>query len=127
MKEDIKQAIIKHGENVKIFFNLDNTIDTIKLCKSLRRLEKEAYKISLDYCNIGIDEDILNKKTEEVLKKLDKILNFKKQKIKVFINYDARGYSLKIDSDIHRDKIREINFYQDFGGYGIIAPDFNNG
>ncbi len=42
----------------------------------------------------------------------------------IIINYDSRGYCLKI-SDKYMIK-HNVNLYRDFGGYGIIAPDFNN-
>jgi len=43
--------------------------------------------------------------------------------VRVFHNYDARGYALKIEFE-DTDK-RRYEIYRDWGGYGIIAPDFN--
>ena len=44
----------------------------------------------------------------------------------VFINYDARGYTLKIKSE-YVAKLRQDgkNIFTDFGGYGILAPQFD--
>lgn len=42
---------------------------------------------------------------------------------KVFVNGDPRGYTLKID-DKYKDKMHKAGVYRDWGGYGIIAPDF---
>ena len=75
-------------------------------------------------CNGEIDET--DKEWEErdnyFLDRIDKLLNFKKQKIPVFLNGDPRGYTIKIKDDFVR--INNLNIYRDWGGYGIIAPAF---
>ena len=38
----------------------------------------------------------------------------------MFFNFDARGYALKFFEDFSKDK----PIHKDWGGYGIIAPDF---
>lgn len=38
-------------------------------------------------------------------------------------NGDARGYALKIEDNYMREN--NIVLFQDWGGYGIIAPDFS--
>ena len=47
---------------------------------------------------------------------------------KIFFNGDPRGYALKLSTQYTR-YIRScnINIHQDWGGYGIIAPDFREG
>lgn len=40
----------------------------------------------------------------------------------IFINRDPRGYALKLSEKFARDK----QIYKDWGGYGILAPDFSN-
>jgi len=44
----------------------------------------------------------------------------------LYFNSDPRGYSIKIDDSVNR-KLRNkgVNLYSDWGGYGILAPDFN--
>ena len=44
------------------------------------------------------------------------------KKIPVFVNGDPRGYALKID-DSYVKKFN-LKIERDWGGYGIIAPDF---
>lgn len=112
--------IIKHGENLNNIFN--TKIDPIKLCKQLRRLEIKGSKISEDYCNGYIDniEKWENLK-DDILNKVNKILNFSCMNIPVFLNSDPRGYCLKIDDEYIRNN--NIKIHTDFGGYGIIAPD----
>ena len=50
------------------------------------------------------------------MSKVKKILNTNE----VFLNGDPRGYALKLCDQFSKDKI----IYKDWGGYGIIAPDF---
>ena len=38
----------------------------------------------------------------------------------MFLNTDARGYALKFFEDFSKDK----TIHKDWGGYGLIAPDF---
>ena len=123
-KDTMYQNIFEHGENLKRVFNLNSSIDEIKLCKSLFKIENKAHKIAEDFCN-GFEcteeegEEIIN----NILNKVDKLLNFKSQKIPVFFNGDCRGYTLKIDDDYMR-KNKIYPFYSDWGGFGIIAPSF---
>ena len=59
------------------------------------------------------------KKADQILTKVETILNNKKV---LFCNGDARGYALKIDDEYIRNN--NFNIHRDWGGYGIIAPDF---
>ena len=38
------------------------------------------------------------------------------------INGDPRGYAFKFTQEFTNENIE--NMYRDFGGYGIVAPDF---
>ena len=130
MYEDIQ----KHGENLNAIFNTG--IDPVKLCKSLFRLEKKAHHATTCLCNTNTLHLIeLNKYTgydveQATEEEQDKFFdNIKKNVIKklgkscekhLIINFDPRGYALKLNPDFCKDK----NIYRDFGGYGIIAPDF---
>ena len=109
------QRIKKHRDNLKSIFNLD--IDSIKLCKQLFRLENKAHKLATDYCN-GDFEGNIEKESEKILSKVAKILNT--NTFNMFFNGDPRGYALKFFEDFSKDK----PIHKDWGGYGIIAPDF---
>ena len=109
------QRIKKHGDNLKSIFNLD--IDSIKLCKQLFRLENKAHKLATDYCNGDFEGNIV-KESEKILSKVAKILNT--NTFNMFFNRDPRGYALKFFEDFSKDK----PIHKDWGGYGIIAPDF---
>ena len=118
-KEMLYLRITKHGQDLKAVFNLDRDIDPVKLCKRLLRLENKAHKLAVDFCNGVIDQLEWDKKADQILTKVETILN----NIKVlFCNGDARGYALKIDDEYIRNN--NFNIHRDWGGYGIIAPDF---
>ena len=111
--------IEKHGQNLKAVFNLDHNIDPVKLCKRLFRLENKAHKLAVDFCNGVIDQLEWDKKADQILTKVETILKNKKV---LFLNGDARGYALKIDDEYIKNN--NFNIHRDWGGYGIIAPDF---
>jgi uncharacterized protein related to proFAR isomerase len=137
-KERMYEQIRKHGENLNQVFGLNK--DPIKLAKKLHSLEIKANHAATCLLNTNTLNLIeLNRQTgydvkqatedeqeaffENILNKVDKILNFKAKNIPVYINYDARGYTLKIKDDYVKQN--NLKIYTDWGGYGIIAPDFN--
>ena len=129
-KQLMYDRINKHGEDLKRIFKLDPNIDPVKLCKQLFRLENKAHKLAEDGCN-GVIYDT-EPQAEKILKKVCKILNIDRsidhQYEKIFFNGDPRGYALKFTSRYSRYlRSCNINIYQDWGGYGIIAPDFREG
>ena len=118
-KEILYSRITKHGQNLKAVFNLNQDIDPVKLCKRLFRLENKAHKLALDFCNGKIDQLEWDQKADKILTKVEAILKNKKV---LFLNGDARGYALKIDDGYIRNN--NLNIHKDWGGYGIVAPDF---
>tara|TARA_R100001440_G_scaffold6402_1_gene13252 strand:+ start:1068 stop:1469 length:402 start_codon:yes stop_codon:yes gene_type:complete len=123
-KDTMYQNIFEHGENLKRVFKLHSSVDEIKLCKSLFRIENKAHAIAEDFCNgFECTEEEQDKIINDILNKVDKLLNFKSQKIPVFFNGDCRGYTLKIEDSYMKDN-KIYPFYSDWGGFGIIAPSF---
>ena len=123
-KETMYKNIVEHGKDLKRVFKLDNSIDEIELCKKLFRIENKAHQIATNWCNhVSETEEEQEKIIDEILNKVDKLLNFKSQNIPVFFNGDPRGYTLKIDDSYMRDN-KIYPFYSDWGGFGIIAPSF---
>ena len=128
-KQLMYDRINKHGEDLKRIFKLDPSIDPVKLCKQLFRLENKAHRLAEDGCN-GVIYDT-EPQAEKILKKVCKILNIDRsidhQYEKIFFNGDPRGYALKFTSRYSKYlRSCNINIHQDWGGYGIIAPDFRN-
>jgi len=114
----IYQQIEKHGRDLQTIFGIEG--DPVKTCKRLRLLEIRAHKLAEDYCNGNITLEQWEDVSENILSRVNKILNYGSNHIHVFINADPRGYALKINDDFCRDK----TIYKDWGRYGIIAPDF---
>ena len=122
-RETMYKNIVEHGKNLKRVFNLDSSIDEIKLCKALFKIENKAHQLAEHFCSFYEDEEKQQKIIDDILNKVDKLLNFKNQNIPVFFNGDCRGFTLKIDSEYMRDN-KIYPFYSDWGGFGIIAPSF---
>lgn len=126
-KEKMYEQIRQHGESLNAIFHTD--LDPVTLCKKLHSLEAKAHKLSTDYCNgeNGITTENWDEKTEPILKAARKILNVT-DNFPIFVNGDVRGYALKID-DKYMSKCQHLNgfnrLYKDWGGYGILAPEFN--
>ena len=121
-KELMNKNSLKHGKNLNKIFNTG--IEPVTLCKKLFRLENAMNLRATEYCNGEMDcEDWESLcRIQEI--KLDKILNHVKKNIPVIFNADARGYTLKIDHQWMIENNMYYKLYQDWGGYGIIAPDF---
>ena len=114
-REKMYQMIQKHGDDLKAIFNINE--DSVELCKKLFRLENKAHRLATDYCNGDFEGDIENE-SKKIVDKAKKILKTNE----IFFNRDARGYALKIKDGFIR--VNNLSIYRDWGGYGIIAPDF---
>lgn len=121
-KERMYARIISHGNGLIEFFNLPMQ-DPISLSKKLFKLENKAHSIAIRYANGIMQTDEYGKEANKILVSLSKIIGRNNMK-KVFINGDPRGYALKID-DKYRDRLHSVGIHRDWGGYGIIAPDFS--
>ena len=134
-KQRIYQRINKHGENLNKIFNTG--IENVTLCKKLFRLENKANHAATCLCNTNTLNLLeLNQYTgynvhqatekeqncffDKIRNSVIKILGNKSKKM-FFINFDPRGYSLKL----RVESVKECNIYKDWGDFGIIAPDFN--
>ena len=113
-KDRMNEQIRNHGENLNRIFGLNE--DPVKLAKKLHSVEIKANHaatcllntntLNLIELNRFTGYDVKQATEEEqdeffgkILDKVDKLLNYKAQKIPVFMNYDARGYSLKISDN----------------------------
>lgn len=112
-------AFVKH---LQLLANLSTNpqeagIYAFDIYQKLVKLERKATRYTTALCNGDIEEDkaekALSKVRKEVKNLLPKINHFR-------LNYDPRGYALKISET----EAKELGMYQDFGGYGILAPEF---
>ena len=119
-KQKMYQQIERHGDDLKVIFSLSDDTDSIKLCKKLFRLENKAHQLAEDdYNGINVNADV-----EKIFKSVSKILNLKNiNDFKIFFNNAPRGYALKIDDEfVSKNKLK---IHRDWGGNGILAPDFS--
>lgn len=136
-KELMYSQIEKHGANLNSIFN--TKFDNITLCKKLLRIERKANFAATCLCNTNTLNLLeLNKYTGWDVKQTTEqeqdmfFDNIEKQVLKIIgesfkdalhINLDPRGYTLKLKTEF----VKGNNIlYKDFGGYGILAPDFSN-
>jgi len=82
----------------------------------LYKLERKAHKITTAQCNGEGNEEAQDKQLNKILTRVNELLKVKT----AFINGDPRGYALKIKET----EAKELGIYQDWGGYGILAPQF---
>jgi hypothetical protein len=111
------ERINLHGRQLLAIFPNATVKDPEKLCTVLHRLEKMASKAILDLSNGVIDSVVL-----ETILKIDvrPVLKELLQSDRVFVNTDPRGYALKVE--LNKGEF----LYTDMGGYGVIAPAFEN-
>lgn len=85
---------------------------------ALKRMEKTANKLTTELCNGTTKEReaYIEKKLDKILTEVNRLLTVKT----AFINRDPRGYALKIKAE----EAKKLAMYQDWGGYGILAPEF---
>lgn len=104
----------------------------MKIYEKLRRLENKAHYFAEDECNgrrRTTGKEISEAESEAFSGKIHKQVMALLPNLKHFhLNGDPRGYALKVGawaSDPEKEKyIRDIGIYQDFGGFGILAPEF---
>lgn len=121
-KQRMYERIEKHGRNLNNIFHTG--IEPITLCKALFRLENKAHRLTTMGCNGEIYGDAFEAEETKILNSVNKILHFREKGIPVFVNGDCRGYALKIKEDWTRANRDNKPIHSDWGGYGIIAPDF---
>jgi hypothetical protein len=128
-KNKMKDQILKHAFKLQSIFNLPEGFDSkghlicLQITKALHRLEVKAHQLAEDYCNGKYQTEDFEKIDAKIENALDKILNFRAKKIPCFYNFDPRGYALKIESEYIAKNNIEIE--RDWGGYGILAPEFD--
>lgn len=123
MNEQIKA----HGEDLKRVFDI-SLVDPDTLARKLHRIELEARRLALDYCNgaNNVTTENWGELTEKILAKVDNVTGFKRKGVPVFVNGDARGYALKINNAwVKGYQNKGGRIYTDWGGYGILAPEFD--
>ena len=111
-------AFVRHIQTLSSLTN-DEAPYQFDLFIKLSKLEAQASRITSAECNGDISEDIAGPKLDRIKNKVLQLLP-KLDKKDFFINGDPRGYALKI----REQKAKELGIYTDWGGYGILTPEF---
>lgn len=87
-------------------------------------LKLENYARSVGYrecCEAGFDYHTHQEKCQKILDKFidDYFIDSAKAHKEFVLNWDPRGYAVKMEAD----DIRKTNIFTDFGGYGILIPN----
>jgi len=119
MNKKQKQAenILQHGFKLQRIYPDSKRFGPVELCKKLHRLEAKAHRMAEQMCSYEVDTEAYEKTFDKIEDSANTILG--KGPV-VFINRDPRGYALKIRTEDAKD----IDIYKDWGGYGIICPEF---
>ena len=126
-RDRMNEQIKAHGEDLKRAFDI-SLVDPDTLARKLHRIELEARRLALDYCNgaNNVTTENWEELTEKILAKVDNVTGFKRKGVPVFVNGDARGYALKINNAwVEGYQSKGGRIYTDWGGYGILAPEFD--
>jgi hypothetical protein len=118
-----QEQIVDHAHKLHKIFPACASIRPATLYGLLAQLEREAHKLAEDYCNRPMAEGEYERREKRIMQGVANLLDHGAERINVFLNGDPRGYALKIrDTDV---RARKLDIHTDWGGYGIIAPDFN--
>lgn len=117
-----REKMLLHGLKLQRIFPQTKHSGPVSLYQAIRRLENEAHRLAEQECNQHMPEGYVESRHERILNLLDARLGFRREGIPVFINSDPRGYALKIDDKYVRN--HELDIHTDWGGYGILAPEF---
>lgn len=102
------------------------TYEGEEVYKKLLRIENQMHRLSERECNGEIEDEQAQPQWDNAEKKINELLPRLKDFGGFFFNGDPRGYSLKVKEEV-KEKIAGatgFNMYSDFGGYGILAPEF---
>jgi len=92
--------------------------------RTLRAIENQAHYEAELYCNGDIDSDESDRRDAIIAERVKRAFGGKLPEGFV-LNGDPRGYALKIDFVSNEKVAIPDGMVRDWGGYGIIAPEFN--
>lgn len=118
-----EEKMREYGSVLKKVFRLPEDVDSLQLMKGICRLERKLHRASEWYCNGWMDDKKYLKVKGEIALGLAKLgIDFGN----IIFNADPRGASLKLDINYTQYLRKEgIMVDVDWGGDGILAPDFH--
>jgi hypothetical protein len=115
----MRTEIKAHLYDIEAYFKIKLTVPQLKrLCE----LEREGHLLAEAYCNGTIQEETRNVSEARLLNEIVNILKISTESQDLYLNFDPRGYFLKIDCDALRCTT-ECDIERDWGGYGILCPE----
>lgn len=117
-KSEHAEAILKHGFKLKRIFPSVN-LSPVAFYNELLRIEQQARRLAERECSEQLPESYIEKAEASIKRDLLALIG---DDVPVFLNGDPRGYALKIDNKIVREY--KLDIHTDWGGYGILAPEF---
>lgn len=121
------RILARRTKHLKELKALGYTRDSLK---PLEVIEREAHKAAEDSCNGDIDNDQWSEIDIRLSARVAALFGGEVP-LGFYINGDARGYALKLDHDAWSEhplaapgRIIDPISYTDWGGYMILAPDF---
>jgi hypothetical protein len=123
-----QEQIVNHAHKLHKIFPACASIRPATLYGLLAQLEREGSKLAEDKCNRPMAESEYERRKTSIDRRVREILRPDLAGIKLILNCgDPRGCALKID-DADMRRLWEENklaIERDWGGYGIIAPNFD--
>ncbi|MEI7792801.1 MAG: hypothetical protein WCI57_04930 [Candidatus Berkelbacteria bacterium] len=114
IKAENAQRFINHCTILAKLAGQEDWYDGMKIYGFLNRLERKENRRMISECNTVEDNEARTKKVKQIISKiLPNLEGFK-------FNGDPRGYTLKISEE----EAKKLGIYTDWGGYGILAPEF---
>jgi len=113
-KQQQRQNILNHGFDLQRIYPESKKYGPVELCKKLHRLEARAGRMTEEMCCVDVDH---HKALNRIESRAKEILGAGPD---IFVNTDPRGYALKIRTQ----DAKNLDIYKDWGGYGIICPEF---
>jgi hypothetical protein len=117
-KQRQAEQILQHGFNLQRVYPETKQYGPVELCKKLHRMEVRANRLAAEMCNHEwVDQDKHSAALDRIEKRVNDLLG---KGPAVFVNRDPRGYALKIRTE----DAKGLDIHKDWGGYGIICPEF---
>jgi hypothetical protein len=122
-KKQLKQGLSRiHGDNLRKIYPAAICRNGLDLYKRLRRYELKSERAVEKLCSEEMNEE-MTKYYEGVVKRSHKrVKEILGHGPEIMVTYDPCGYVFKIDDEIVR--ALDIDIEKDWGGYGLIAPEF---
>ncbi|MAK37183.1 MAG: hypothetical protein CMC15_13605 [Flavobacteriaceae bacterium] len=100
----------------------------LQLWRQLKRIENKAHKAATDYCNGKISCDQMQIAENHATQAVEKVFGRLPQGF--FVNYDPRGYALKLEPFQHENlkgktllAYPNLRLEKDWGNNQILAPE----